>query len=270
VPGKRGEVEVEGSSGGVDPLPAFGMVAIEGNPAGGALWSPGEVLRCSESLDVFVDDHFGMVGRRGVSRLDVTTSREYGPSRGRAFLAGMAAVELPRMEATRRGSPVHSAWWTGAKSATIKARVYDESFKVPDREAFERVRVEDQRRYPAGRRPPVEVAADVDFQRGQFERRFEPVRKAVDGVKAASFPVIAQALADEARYGYRDVREVERLAGALVVLSGGAGEAYRRSTFYNRRRELREAGFVVVDDFMEPVEVDLGVELERTLEEFGS
>src|SRR4051794_20868049 len=147
VPGKRGEVELCGASWVVDPLPAFGMVALEGNPSGGALWSGDELLRCAESLDGFVDDHFGLAERRGVSRLDVTTSRSYDPARGRAFLAGMAAVELPRMEATRRGSPVHSAWWTGARSATIKARVYCESFKVAGREAFERVRAEDQRRF---------------------------------------------------------------------------------------------------------------------------
>ena len=96
------------------------------------------------------------------------------------------------------------------------------------------------------------------------------MRKAVDGVKAASFPVIAQALADEAKYGFRDVREAERLAGALVLLSGGAGESYSRRTMYRRRSELREAGYVIADSYLEPVEVDLGDVLEQALAEFGS
>jgi hypothetical protein len=88
----------------------------------------------------------------------------------------------------------------------------------------------------------------------------------VDGVKAASFPVIAQALADEARYGFRDVLEAERLAGSLVILSGGGGEAYSRPTFYRRRAELREAGYVVVDE-SEAVEVNLGDVVEQALAE---
>lgn len=253
----------------LDPMPAYGMVAVEGNPADGALWSGAEVLSRGADVRAFVSDSLGLRRDRGVSRLDVTTSRRFVPAEGRAFMAGMAAIELPRMEATRRGTPPHSVWWTGAKSATIKARTYCESFKVAGREPFERLRLEDQRRFPNGHRPPLEVAADPDRQRELFMRRFDPMRKAVDGVTAASFPVVAQALADEARYGYRSVREVERLAGALVVMTGGASEAYKRSTFYNRRAELREAGYVVVEDFMEPVEVDLGAELDRAVEEFG-
>jgi hypothetical protein len=188
-------------------------------------------------------------------------------------MAGVAAMEFPRLEGTRRGSPVHSVWWTGEKSATIKNRAYCESFKVEGREPFERVRLEDQRRFPNGHRPPLEVAADPAFQRQKFLRRFEPMRKAVDGVRAASFPVIAQEIADQVKYGYRPVAEAERLAGALVLLNGGAGDTYRdtrRATYYRRQAELREAGFVVVDDFMEPVEVNLGHELDRALEEFGA
>lgn len=270
VPVHRASVELGGDSWVVDPLPAFGMVAVEGNPLGGALWSPDEVEGRGELVAEFVGDSFGSAESRGVSRLDLTTSRKFDPAQGRTFLAGLAAVELPRMETTRRGSPVHSAWWTGARSATIKGRAYCESFKVPGREAFERVRVEDQRRFPNGHRPSLDVAADAEFQREKFRQRWEPVRKSVEGVRAASFPVIAQALADEARYGFRSAREAERLAGALVLLSGGAGEAYSRATMYRRRSELREAGFIVVDDFMEPAEVNLGHELERALEEFGA
>lgn len=252
----------------VDPLPAFGMVAVEGNPVGGGLWSPDEVLDRGASVKEFVSDNFGAAEERGVSRQDVTTSRRYDPAYGRAFMSGMAAIELPRMEATRRGTPPHSVWWTGAKTAKVNARVYDESFKVEGREAFERVRLEDQRRFPSSRRIDLETAADPDHQRELFMRRFDPMRKAVDGVTAASFPVIAQALADEAKYGYRDAKEVERLAGALIIIGGGASEAYKRATFYRRKAELREAGYVVVEDWMEPVELNVGDELEAALEGF--
>ena len=96
------------------------------------------------------------------------------------------------------------------------------------------------------------------------------MRKAVDGVKAASFPVIAEDLADQARYGYRTTREIERLAGALVLLSAGAGEAYTRRTMYRRRSELRDAGFVIADGYLEPVEVDLGQVLEAAIADFDA
>lgn len=270
LPANRATVDVGGESWVMDPMPAFGMVAVEGNPSDGLLWSGSEVLDRGAAVRDFVSDSLGVRADRGVSRLDVTTSRRFVPAQGRAFMAGMASLEMPRMEATRRGTPPHSVWWTGAKSAAIKARTYCESFKVEGREPFERLRLEDQRRFPSGKRPTLEAAADPVKQRQLFMRRFEPMRKAVDGVTAASFPVIAQALADEARYGYRSVREVERLAGAMIMLTGGAGEAYSRRSFYRRRAELREAGYVVVDDFMEAVEVDLGDELERALSEFGS
>ena len=250
-------------------MPELHLVAVEGNPASGALWSGGQVLEHGQLLHDVVEGTFGVRRDRGVARLDVTTSRRFEPAEGRAFMAGVAAMEFPRLEATRRGSPVHSVWWTGARSAVIKNRAYCESFKVTGREPFERLRLEEQGRFPNGRRPPLEVAADPDFQRERFQRRFEPMRKAVRGVTAASFPVIGKALADEVKYGYRTHREVERLAGALVILGGGGGDGYPRRTRYRRQAELREAGYVVVDDFMEPVEVDLAEELDRALEEFG-
>jgi hypothetical protein len=250
--------------------PEHHLVAFEGNPEGGALWGPNEVLAAGEEIFSLTEATFGVRRQRGVARLDITTSRRFLPAEGRAFMAGVAAMEFPRLEATRRGSPPHSVWWTGEKSAAIKNRAYCESFKVAGREPFERLRLEEQGRYPNGRRPPLEVAADPEFQRQRFLRRWEPMRKAVDGVTAASFPVIAQALADEVKYGYRSVREVERLAGALVILGGGGGEGYSRRTLYRRRAELKAAGYVAVEDFMEPVEVNLGHELEQALSEFGA
>jgi hypothetical protein len=252
-----------------EAMPSLGLVAVEGNPEGGALWSPDEVLRVGEGVRDVVDATFGLRSDRGVSRVDVTTSRRMDPRRGRALLGGLAALEFPRLERTARGSPVHSVWWTGKKSRAIRGRAYCESFKVESRAPFERVRLETQERLRNGARPPLDVVADPEFQRQRFVRRFEPMRKAVDGVRAASFPVIAQGLADDARYGLRTAREVERLAGALVILGGGAGDAYPARTLKRRRAELRRAGYVIADDFLEPVEVNLGDELELALEEFG-
>lgn len=251
-------------------IPALGLTWVEGHPAPDALASPAEVLTAGEAIGELVDGTLGVRAVRGVGRADLTTTQRFGPEReARAFLAGMATLELPRCDTIRRGTPVHSIAWANVNGRRLLARCYDKGLELGG-EAFERVRFEDQRRFPSGARPPLDVVADPAYQRERFAARFEPMRKAVDGVKAASFPVIAQALADEARYGYRTAREVERLAGALVILSGGGGEAYSRRTLYRRRAELREAGYVVADSYLEPVEVDLGEVLAGALAEFGA
>ena len=185
-------------------------------------------------------------------------------------MAGMAAVELPRMEAIRRGTPPHSVGWAGAKGRKLYARAYDKS-RERGGEPWQAIRLEDQRSMPRPQgRVGLDAVSDPEWQRDRFVRRFGAMRKAVSGVTAASFPVIAQAIADEVKYGLLTHREAERLAGAMVILGGGGGEGYPRRTLYRRRAELRERGYVVVDDWMEPVEVDLADELEAALEEFGS
>jgi len=250
-------------------MPALGLTWAEGHPVPGALAGAGAVSEAASAVRDCVHDHFGVERERGVSRSDqtVTTAFER-PQEARAFLAGMAAVQLPRCETTRRGHPVHSVSWTHALGARKLARCYDKGLERGG-EAFKLGRLEDQRRYASGARPPIEVVADPDYLRGRFEARFGPIRKAVDGVKAATFPVVAQALADEARFGYRDLREAERLAGALVLLTGGAGDAYARRTRYRRQAELRDAGFVVIDDLVEAVEVNLGDVVEQAIEAGG-
>lgn len=259
--------EIEGLDGWkLGSIPSLGLTWAEGHPTPGALAGAHEVSEAASAVRDLVHDHLGVVRDRGVARSDQTATHAFErPGEARAFLAGMAALQLPRCQTTRRGHPVHSVSWTHATGARKLARVYDKGLEQGG-EAFKFGRMEDQRRYPSGARPPVEVVADPDYLRGRFEARFGPIRKAVDGVKAASFPVIAQALADEARYGFREVREAERLAGSLVLLTGGASDAYKRSTFYSRRAELRDAGFVVVDDLAEAVEVNLGDVLEAALE----
>jgi hypothetical protein len=249
-------------------IPGLGLTWAEGHPAPGALAGAEATVEAAARVREVVHGHFEVVEDRGVARSDQTVTQAFErPQEAKAFLAGMAAVQLPRCETTRRGHPVHSVSWSHAKGARKLARCYDKGMERGG-EAFKFGRLEDQRRYPSGARP-IPEALDEGFLRGRFENRFGPIRKAVEGVRAATFPVVAQAIADEARYGFRDVREAERLAGSLVLLSGGAGEAYKRSTFYNRRAELREAGFVVVDDLVEAVEVNLGDVVEAALEADG-
>jgi hypothetical protein len=253
----------------VGPVPSHGLVFAERKGGAAGLWSPERLVDLGQDAWRIVDDHFGWYGDVGVSRIDLTTTRRFAsPSHGRAFMAGMAAMEFPRLEATRRGSPPHSVAWTGERSRKIRNRCYDKGHEQGG-ERWLSIRLEDQRSLPAGRRPTLEQAADPEWQREHFVGRFGPMRKAVTGVKAAGLPVVLKSLADEFRYGYRDRGEFERLAGTVVAIAGGAVDAYARSTGYKRVAELREAGYVTVEDFMDTVEVDLGDELDRALEEFG-
>jgi hypothetical protein len=251
-------------------IPALGLTWAEGHASSDGLGGPLEVLSTGDRVRELIDERLGVRADRGVARLDVTTTRAL-PSvgHGRAFMAGMAATELPRCEAIRRGSPVHSIGWAHERGRRLLARCYDKGLERGG-EPWRFARLEDQGRFPSGRRPVLEAAADAEFQRRRLLARFNPMRKAVDGVKAASFPVVAQSIADEVKYGYRSASEGRQLAGTMVLLRGGAGEAIPRSTRYRWQSELREAGFVVVDDFMEPVEVDLGGELDAALEELSA
>jgi hypothetical protein len=245
--------------------PAIGLTWAEGHPAPGALATAEQVSEAALAVRHILDDHFGVVKDRGCSRLDSTaTAHFHRPEQARAFLAGMAAFDLPRTETTRRGHPVHSISWTHPLGRRKVARCYDKGLERGGA-PWEFARLEDQRRFGSGGRPTAEVVSEAGYARSKFEARFGPIRKAVEGVRAASFPVVAQELADQARYGYRTVREVERLAGALVILNGGASEAYASATRKRRRRELRAAGFVVVDDLVEHVEVNLGDVVEQAL-----
>lgn len=247
-------------------IPALGLTWAEGHPAPGELASSAQVLDASLLVGELVNERFGVVRDRGVGRLDSTAEQVFGRDvEARAFFAGMAALQLPRCETTRRGHPVHSISWTHAKGARKLARCYDKGLERGG-DPWERARMEDQRRFNSGARPPWEVVAEPGYARDRFAARFGPIRKAVEGVKAATFPVVAQAIADEVRYGYRSPAEARQLAGSLVLFSGGVKDEIPRSTRYRWQADLREAGFVVVDDLAEVVEVNLGDVVESAIE----
>lgn len=247
-------------------IPALGLTWAEGHPAPGQLASSAAIETAAAHVRELVDERFGVRADRGVARLDSTATHVFErDTEARAFLTGMAALQLPRCETTRRGHPVHSVSWTHAQGARKLARCYDKGLERGG-DPWRHARMEDQRRFPSGARPIMEAVAEPGYARGRFEARFGPIRKAVDGVKAATFPVVAQAIADEVRYGYRSPAEARQLAGSLVLFSGGVTDEIPRSTRYRWRAELREAGFVVVDDLAEAVEVNLGEVLEAALE----
>lgn len=259
-------IEAEGWRFG--SIEALGLTWAEGRPCADRLARPDDVLRAGGAARAFVDETLGVRRDRGVARVDITTTRTFSTeSEARAFLAGMAALDLPRCETIRRGRPVHSVAWAHPAGRRILARCYDKGLERSG-DPFRHVRLEDQRRFRSGGRPTLEAVADPKFQRERFERRFGPMASAAEGIRAASFPFIAQSIADEFRFGLRPRAESERLAASLVLLGGGASDAYSKATAWRRRREMRRAGYVLIDDERDATEVDLSSVLEGALEEF--
>ncbi|MHB8641637.1 MAG: hypothetical protein ACYDA3_01940 [Gaiellaceae bacterium] len=261
-------VEAEGWRFG--SIEGLGLTWAEGRPCADRLARSEDVLRAGSVARAFVERTVGVRRDRGVARVDITTTRTFASEpEARAFLAGMAALDLPRCETIRRGRPVHSVAWSHAVGRRILARCYDKGLERRG-EPWRHVRLEDQRRFRAGARPTLEAVADPTFQRELFERRFRPMASAAKGVTAATFPFIAQSIADEFRWGLRSRAESERLAASLVLLGGGAGDAYSKATAWRRRREMQRAGYVLVDDERDGAEVELSSVLEAALEEFES
>ena len=259
-------IEVEGWRFG--SIEGLGLTWAEGRPCADRLARPDDVLRAGSVARAFIAQTIGVRRDRGVARVDITTTRTFATEpEARAFLGGMAALDLPRCETIRRGRPVHSVAWAHPAGRRILARCYDKGLEKGG-EPWRHVRLEDQRRFRAGARPTLDAVADPGFQRERFERRFGPMASAVEGIRAASFPSIAQSIADDFRWGLRSRAESERLAASLVLLGGGAGDAYSKATAWRRRREMRQAGYVLVDDEREATEVDLSSVLEAALEEF--
>ena len=133
-------------------------------------------------------------------------------------------------------------------------RAYDKGREAGTAEAWELIRLEDQFRPASGKRPGRENF-HAEYVRGRFHKRFVPLYRSARGVKVTGLPVVAKDVAERVHAGELDVRRAERMMGSLLLLSAGA--PYSRSTYYKRRAELRDNGYVLADDFFTPVEVDL-------------
>ena len=130
-------------------------------------------------------DRTGSPGFAGVNRLDSTVDLERSPEVGRAILTGIAAVPPPgrlkthivRQEA---GRAIETVSWVGRTG--VMARAYDKGVESGSHRFHgERVRFEDQRRWPAGHRRTLEELTP-SYVGDTFRRRFAPVWRATRGV----------------------------------------------------------------------------------------
>jgi hypothetical protein len=107
---------------------------------------------------------------------------------------------------------------------------------------------------------------DAGYLKTRFERRFAPLWQASKGVKVAGLPVIAEELRTRVESGEMTIRAAERAGGFLLLEMAGVSGSLAQATRYRRKRELRELGLVLADEFYEPVQVHLAEVLERALE----
>lgn len=250
---------VEGHRVGL--MPGLRLLWLEGRADRSGLTDPADLAavqgRLLDGLEVL-----GLPRGRdgGVGRLDGTVGVVLGSApEASATLAGLAALDVPRMKPVVHGKPAQTVYLEGAATSKKFGRIYRKDIESPDSPPWH-LRFEDQRRYTRETRRAVE-----NLEPGQaFQRRFEAMARSAHGVKAVSVPVLQRELAERVNSGDVTRQQAERLAGFLLLEQSGARSA-SRWTANRRRREVRDHGLVLADDFFEPVEVDLGPTLEAAL-----
>jgi hypothetical protein len=248
-------------------IPALSLYCVEGHPSADGL-CPGDGLAAAHAeVCEALDTELGNYDFRGVSRLDTTATHTFTDGReGVAFLGGMAALDWPRLKPVVWGKPPETVGLTARNArGRLLARGYDSGLLRGTHARGEAIRLEDQRRYPSGKRPSTNVF-ETTYIRERFHARFAPLYKSAKGVTVAGLPVLATRIAAMLDAGELTYRQAERIGGALVIELGGAASHYSRRTHYRRRAELRDQGLVLADDFYTPVAVDMGAVLEACLD----
>jgi len=238
------------------------MLWIEGHPAVEGLASPAVLSEAHDRLLEQLEVAGLPRGRdAGLARVDSTvTLATERAGEVPAALAGLAALDVPRMKPVVHGKPPQTVYFEGARTSRKYARAYDKAEETRALVPGGLLRFEDQRRFTKETRRSVgnvEPGAD-------FERRFAEMARSAEGVKAMSYPVLSREVAERLNGGELTHRQAERILGFLSVRQAG-GTRYPNRTANRRRRELRDLGLVIADDFFEPVSVDLGETLEAAL-----
>lgn len=259
------------------------FLVAEGHPSGDGLCAadPDRLLAVQESIadslaELGVDvprapapfDRPRSPGASGIRRLDLAVDLHGDAQHGRALLDGVAAIEPPRLlrsvvHRAKTGRQVETVSWQGARGKV--GRVYDKGVEQLTHRPGEKVRFEDQRRYPAGTRPLV---ADVgpEYARAMFQLRWDPLRKATKGVVVASQHRCAEVVQDLVDEGELTQAQACKILGYGLIEQAGLADEIPRTTRWRYRALLREAGVVFTDNDQSKIEIDLGESIEQLLD----
>lgn len=253
-------------------MPRYRMLWIEGHPAVDCL-APPKTLASAERR-VLKDVHeLGLPTGRdgGVRRYDSTvTLRFEQPAEGLAFLRGIAAIDFPRLKKAVyegvHGDPETVYLIGPGGSKRILARCYDKGVEQGrGAPRGELIRLENQQRVPklvAETLTATNMTKHSHLVGQTFANRFAPVAQSVDGIRAATAPVIADRLAELQREGRLSAAKAARLLGYLIA---GERMDLPDRTARRWRAELREFGLVLVDPLGDDIDVDLGESLTAAL-----
>ncbi len=158
---------------------------------------------------------------------------------------------------------VETVYVRGFSGVKILGRWYDKGMESGCAPRGERVRAEDQRRYPKGHRRGIHEL-EAHYVKSKFQQRFYPLWQATKGVTVAGPMIVAEKLAELVQEQELTARQAEQLCGYLLMSKLGVKQ--KRSTTYNRRKSLRDLGLVVTETCLQEVEVDLHAVLEEALE----
>lgn len=244
----------------VGVLPGHRMLWMEGHPAVEGLAQPSDLAAAEKRLHEAIAAANLPIGRdAGCGRLDSTVTLAMpDSSTGLAFLAGLAVVDVPRSKPAVYGRPPETVYFLSEVGGRKLARAYDKGLESKTAPRGLRIRLEAQTRYTKEARRAVN---DLDPARS-FSKRFTPVAEATDGLTAATFPVVADRVAELVQDGRLTTLQAEKLLGYLALQ--GRMPIHPR-TRRRRRRELRRHGLVLVDPLEDPVDVDLGEALDAAL-----
>ncbi|HLY48037.1 MAG TPA: hypothetical protein VKR21_02475 [Solirubrobacteraceae bacterium] len=251
-------------------LPGHRMLWIEGHPAVEGLAHPATLAEAARDVLGAVGELGFPLGRdAGVARADGTVTLAFVEGhQGLAVLQGVAALDFPRSMPVVWGHPPQTVYIANESGRGMKARVYDKAVEALSGHPGTLVRFENQARYDKSLRRAVEEV-DLPHVRDRFQTRFGPLAKSAAGLTVASLPVIAARVHERIMAGEVPRREAERLLGFMALHQAG-DRGYPRRTMFRRRRELRDRGLVLADDFFEPVEVNLGETIEAALAAWDS
>ena len=205
-------------------------------------------------------------GFAGLRRLDAAVDVRFeDPALGLAVLGLVGWLDPPRGRTsvwTDRGR-VTTVYLHGYARNSVRGRIYDKGNDSGDAPRGQLIRLEDQRRWQAGRRPAVDVGPATVHR--LFRDRFGYTARAPRAI-VGKLPALGERLAQLVDEGAITPGRAERMLGFIGLEAvGHARQGMSRRTYYRRRAEVRELGLVLAQVPGQAHDLDLAALLEPAL-----